>query len=384
MKNMVKYSLIQGFFWMLFCSCYGYITFYLERRGFTTGEIGLITAAFGIGGAFLQPVLGRMEDTGRSSWKKLTMIVLFGNVAAGFLMVMIPVKLVQGLLFGFTELCTTSIMPLINRAGFVCQTPDQKINFGIARGIGSLSYALLSLILGRLTVLVSDFCVPLSTAIVAVLLEIAVLVMPEGEKHVSSKSASAEKTNVISVLKKYPVFFLIWISCVLQMTFHNLSSTFLMKICEQAGGDSGTMGIALAIAAVLELPFMFCFTLVNKHISAKRLLFISGVAFVVKGVLYILSGNIGILFLAQTVQCVSFAVYASASVYYAEEAVGSDFKTTAQAFMGNSQTIGSVIGCLLGGVLIQMVNLQFALIVGTILVALGVLITIPVNFRKNQ
>lgn len=369
---------------MLFCSCYGYITFYLERQGFTTGEIGIITAIFGIGGALVQPVLGRLEDTGRVGWKKLTMLVLAGNIVAGILIPIVQIRILKGILFGFTQLCTTSIMPLINRAGFACQTSTEKINFGIARGIGSLSYAILSLILGRLTVIISDVCVPLATAIVAIFLEIAVSLMPNGENHVQKESIETERTSLLSALKKYPDFFIIWIACILQMTFHNLSSTFLMKICEQAGGDSGTMGIALAIAAVLELPFMFCFTLINKHISSKKLLLISGIAFVIKGILYILSRNIGILFIAQSVQCVSFAVYASASVYYAEEAVDSDFKTTAQAFMGNSQTIGSVIGCFVGGVLIQKMSLQFALITGTIIVGVGVLISIPVVFKKKK
>lgn len=376
MKTMIKYCTVQGLFWMLFCSCYGYITFYLLGQGFAAGEIGFITAAFGVLGALLQPVFGRLVDKGKCNWKILAIILFVLMTINGTLLCFIKIKILQGILFGLTMVSLNSSMPLINRAGFICETEDQKINFGVARGIGSLSYAVLSLILGRLTLIFGGITVPVSIVIVAALMIIALLFLPYGKVAEVESDGMASSIDLIGMVKKYPEFFIIWISCILQMAFHNLSGTYLIQICERAGGTSQTMGIALAIAAVLELPIMFCFTIINKHISAKRLLLISGITFVIKAVGYVASVNIPILFITQFTQILSFAVYASASVYYAEEAVSPEDKTTAQSFMSNSQTVGSVLGSVVGGILIQNTNLNITLLAGVGIAVVGAILAI--------
>jgi len=394
-KTMIKYCFVQGLFWMLFCSCYGYITYYLVGKGFSAGEVGIITAVFGLIGALVQPVLGRFVDDGKIGWKKLSVILYCGMLLSALIICFVNVKLVQGIFFGLTLVFLNGSMPLINRAGFVCQSENDKINFGVARGIGSLSYAVLSLILGKITVLFGPVSVPVSTGIVGLSIIFSILLMPKGDSPTladelsgtmtDSSNDKSAKNSALSVLKAYPEFFIMWISCILQMTFHNLSNTYLIQICERAGGSSGTLGIALAIAAITELPFMFCFTLINKKISAKRLLLISSIAFVVKAVGYIFSFNIPVLYGTQLVQCASFAIYASASVYYAEEAVKSEDKTTAQSFMSNSQTIGSVIGSLVGGFLISGTNLNVTLIVAAVIAGLGVLCAlIPVVVHADR
>ena len=73
----------------------------------------------------------------------------------------------------------------------------------------------------------------------------------------------------------------------------------------------------------------------------------------------------------QILQFASFAIYASASVYYADNAVDEKDKTTAQSFMSNSPTIGSVLGGLFGGFVISSYSLNTMLITGIIIALFG-------------
>ena len=383
MKTMTKYCFLQGFFWMLFCSTYGYITFYLLSRSFSASEIGIITAAFGLIGAFAQPFFGRLVDRGLYGWKSLSCVLSLAITLCSLVLVFLEPKLIQGLFFGLTLLFLNSALPLVNRAGFICQTKTQKINYGIARGIGSLSYALLSLILGKFTLLFDSSIVPLTTATISFCLIITLLTMPKGEIPVLEKQTSSS-ISPFTVLKKYPAFTLMWISCIIQMTFHNLITTFLIQICERAGGTSGTLGLALAISAIVELPVLFCFTKINKHISSKKLLLISAIAFIIKATGYAVSLNISILYITQLTQAISFAIYASASVYYAEEAVHSEDKTTAQSFLSGSQTIGSVAGCLAGGILLTSFGINTMLFTGIAITVLGAIFALLAIKVKNS
>ena len=383
MKTMVKYCFLQGFFWMLFCSTYGYITFYLLSKDFSASEIGIITAVFGLAGAVFQPIFGRLVDRGRTGWKSLSCVLSLAVTFCSLLLVFLEPKFLQGAFFGLTLVFLNSTLPLVNRAGFICQNETQKINYGIARGIGSLSYALLSLILGKLTLIFDSSIVPLSTATISFCLIITMLTMPKGEIPVPAKQSSSS-ISPLSVLKKYPAFTLMWISCIIQMTFHNLITTFLIQICERAGGTSGTLGLALAISAIVELPVLFCFTKINKHISSKKLLLISATAFIIKATGYAISLNISILYITQLTQAISFAIYASASVYYAEEAVQSEDKTTAQSFLSGAQTIGSVAGSLAGGIILSAAGINAMLFTGIAITVLGAIFALLAVNLKNS
>jgi PPP family 3-phenylpropionic acid transporter len=355
---------------MLFCSCYGYITYYLLSKGFSTSSVGIVTAVFGLMGAFLQPVIGRIIDNKVVIWKRIGILLALLMLICSIVLLCFENKIIQGLFFGITITSLNICLPLVNRVGFLCQTETQKINFGVARGFGSLSYACLSLLLGKLSVCLGSGIIPLSTSIISACMIILLFLMPKGNLSLVSEQKEAS-SNSLSVLVKYPAFTLMWISCVFQMIFHNLTNTYLINICERAGGSSETLGVALAIAAVVELPVLFLFAKINKHITVKNLLKISAIVFLIKAIGYFISFRIPLLYITQFLQFASFAIYASASVYYAENAVDENDKTTAQSFMSGSQTIGTVIGGLIGGFVISTYSLNAMLVLGIIIALFG-------------
>ena len=144
-----RYRLLQGGYWMLFCAGYGYVTVFLLAEGFSAGAIGVITALFGIFAAVLQPWLGRLADRGgRLGWKPLLLVLAALGLGDAVLLCLRPPQAVTGVLFGALLMLISAMMPLVNAASFHYRSQGKPVDFGSARGVGSLCYAVLSLVLG--------------------------------------------------------------------------------------------------------------------------------------------------------------------------------------------------------------------------------------------
>lgn len=389
-KTMIKYSFLQGLFWALYCACYGFITYFLLEQGFSVAGIGIITAVFGFISAIVQPILGYLTDNQKFTWKQLSIFLMGLTSLFSFLILITNSVLIKAIFYGSLLSFLGGTLPLINNASFTCQSDDQKINFGIARGIGSLCYGIASFFLGKATVSFSPNSVPVFIIFTSLFTVLVIALLPRGQTphQPSSNNENDENSNKLSTqkaskqffLSKYPQFTVMWVACIFLMIFHNLTNVFLINMFTAVGGTSEDLGTALSIGAIMELPVMFCFAIIYKYIKAKKLLLISGIAFIAKALLYLTSKNLTMLYATQFLQLLSFSVFASATVFYADESMQSQDKTKGQAFMSNTTTIGSLIASLLGGFLIQNFGLKTMLATGLAMTILGTVLILIICF----
>lgn len=383
MKTNIKYSLLQASYWMLYCIGFGYVTYYLQSFNYSAGEIGIVTAVFGLLAAVIQTRIGQIADKSTKwNWKKL--LLLLGTVTLILVVVMgiTTQKLAVGVLFGCFLILVSSMMPLMNAACFYYQNRGISMDFGKARGFGSLSYALISLVLGRLTA--SFGTVPViitgvadTALLLAVTLSLSYVKTEPVQADASAESPEAHRSG--NFLKKYPAFVIMLIGLVLLLTFHNALCTYMLQIVENAGGNSSNMGTALSIAAVTEIPVMFAFAYIIKKFRASSLLFVCGAGYIVRCIFLLNASSVWMVYAAQLLQFITFALYASASVYYTNETMEESDKVTGQALMSGVATVGSVIGNLIGGWAIELSGIALMLeimlvftIIGTILVAVSI------------
>ena len=123
----------------------------------------------------------------------------------------------------------------------------------------------------------------------------------------------------------------------------------MIQIITNVGGTSADLGRLLAIAAITEIPVMFLFSRIVKHVKSSALLVVSSVFFILKAFGYFAAGNIALMTIAAVMQMGSFAIYIPASVYYVNEVMEERDKFKGQALMTGTNTLGGVIGSLLGG-----------------------------------
>lgn len=397
-----KYRILQGCYWMMINVIFGYIAFYLSEYGYSAGEIGMLSAAFAALSAVCQPLLGLIADkNSHFGWKP--QILLFSMLCCAIFGILFAVKqpIMVGFLFGLVMLFINCIQPMLNAACFYYVKRGISVDFGIARGIGSMAYAFMSLILGYLTVKLGTSAVLYAGIPVLLIQFLVVLRMPYEDmnftnisqksacltdedsvnvQHINEESESVtEKVKKNSVLrggflKKYPIFCLMVVGSVLLVSVHNFMTTYLLKIMESVGGNSSHMGIALAIGAVTEIPVLFLFSHIVKRISASSLLVISGVAYIAKSLMFFLAGNVGMIYGAHFLQPFSYALYASASVYFANECMQEEDKITGQSLMTMTMAFGSLVGNLVGGWFIDLSGVKAMLAFSSILSIFSVIV----------
>ena len=220
-------------------------------------------------------------------------------------------------------------------------------------------------------------------AIVAVLFFAAVIIMPyqKSEKHNEIKRTRMKK----GFFSSYRPFTVMMGACLMMLTTHNILCTYLLQIIQSFGGNSSNLGTALAIQAIVEVPVMFCFSRLLRHFSPAVLMMTASFGFILKAIMFLISSDILMLYLTQLTQMVSFALFASASVYYTAESVSDEDQGMGQACMTSMMAAGTVCGSLLGGWILKVTGIHELLLISLLISAFGVILAaISVRMGRHK
>ena len=395
-KLQLEYCCLQGFYWMLYCVAIGYLNSYLTGVGLRPGAVGIITATCGVLATLVQPVLGKLADRDqRYGWKIQLQVSLLLCLGCYFVLKLCKDPMVSGLVSGVILLLLYVMMPFVSGAGFYYEKMGITINFGTARGFGSLFYSVASYLLGFW---VADFgvgCISTAGILVVLCFFVTATVMPyqttgaafQAEEQAEGKP-NRDKEKTLDFFKEYPRFTGMLVGFVFLMVFHAMTNTYMLQIVENVGGGTAEMGVVLALAGFLELPVMFAFSWLVKKVSSYRLLLLAGIGFAGKSILYITATTVFMIYAAQLLQIISYALFAAVSVYYANEVMDEKNKLRGQALVGSSITIGAVLGNLLGGALAQGFGIQMTLIAGVAAAVMGTVVILlmkqPAQIKKDR
>ena len=355
-KLMMQYCILQGSYWASFCVIYAFATVFLLSRGFESSMIGVIIAAGNILGVILQPMVASIADRSEKiSLHKLTAMLSVIMILLLVLLYFVPNGLLAvAVLFLLTDTFLQVIQPLINSVSVYYVNQGVSVDFGSARGIGSLSYAAASYILGIVVEKFGTRSILMAGILVALVLLVTVLSMPVLSSSAASRPKEKEPeqndAGLLVFAGRYKNFMLTLAGITLLFTFHNMNNAYLIKVIENVGGTSADMGRMLSIAAVTELPVMFLF---SKHFKSSTLLMVSSAFFAIRAAGFMLAGNVMTMYLAAMLQIGSFALYIPSSVYYVNETMLDQDKFKGQAVMTATNTLGGVFGSLFGGFLID-------------------------------
>ena len=358
-KLMMQYCILQGAYWASFCVIYAFATVFLLSRGFESSMIGVIIAVGNILGVVLQPVVASIADRSEKiSLHKLTAILSVVMILLLVLLYFVPNGLIAvAVLFLLTDTFLQVIQPLVNSVSVYYVNQGVSVDFGAARGIGSLSYAATSYVLGITVERFGTRSILVAGILVALVLLVTVLSMPVLSSSAASRPKEKEMeqndTGLLVFAGRYKYFMLTLAGITLLFTFHNMNNAYLIKVIENVGGTSADMGRMLSIAAVTELPVMFLFSRISKHFKSSNLLVVSGVFFAIRAAGFMMAGNVMIMYLVAMLQIGSFALYIPSSVYYVNETMLDQDKFKGQAVMTATNTLGGVFGSLFGGFLID-------------------------------
>ncbi|MGX8700887.1 MFS transporter [Caproiciproducens sp.] len=383
----MKYSAAHSFYWSIVCSSLGFASIFLLSEHFSNSQIGLVLALANIFAVLLQPAVAAFADRTRKISMKNLIVVLTG--AAGALAA--ARSFLSGSFFILAVLLTLesavlyTLQPLVNSLGMQFINKGIGINFGLARGMGSISYAVLSVLLGILVDSFGTGLLPVISTGLYLALGIVIYTFtkersadtesdtacPENMETSEPKKADAHPFSFFMQNKKFAA---LMIAVSLTFCSHTMINNYLIQITENVGGTAKEMGIATGIAAAIELPAMVLFGFLVKKIRCSSILKFSLVFFTVKAALTMLAADVRTLYAAQIFQFGSYALFIPASVYYVNEIIRKEDLAKGQAFMTSAITLGGVAASLLGGLLLDLSGVRGMIFAGLIATALGLII----------
>lgn len=380
----IKYIASQIFYFGTFAAMMGYASVYLLHKGFSNSTIGIILSLCSILAVFMQPALASFADNHKNiEIRKIINTIVGIAIVLSVALFIIPANqtLIFILVVAIFSLETT-IMPLINTLAFIFEKYGIQINFGIARGLGSVAYALTSMALGYIVEWFSPDLLPICYIVFNVLLFIVVhlFVLPKNAQIVGDEQDNEtiaevqENDSLLQFAGKYKKFIIFLFGFVLVYFAHTIINNFFIQIITNVGGNSSDMGNAVFLAAMLELPTMAYFTKLSQKVNCGTLIKASIVLFLAKHAITYLATNMVMIYIAQVLQMGAYALFIPASVYYVNCKVDNKDIVKGQSFVTTSMTMSGVFANIIGGILLDAVGVSEVLLIGVILSFIGAVI----------
>ena len=391
-KNLtLRYSIHQFAYWAASAGIISFATAFLLEKGFPASQVGLLMACASILSGITQPLLASLADRATSCILSPLMIGLcsVSTTAFGLLLLDVLSPALFAALYLLGVWSFDSMIPLMNSTSLYYNNLGCPINYGVARGVGSLAYSLAALALGYvLRLLGPDWMI----GCVLILLPVCILTIlsyPKIPQDVIASQPKAqhdtvETCSVAEFFLRYRWYCLSLSGILLLAMFHSMTENYLIAIMGRLGGDSRHVGIALFIATAVEAMVLFGFNQIRARISDLWLIRIAAFSFLLKSVLFLVAPRIPFLYAVQLLQMTSYSFLSPVQVYYANAKVAPSDMVKGQAFITASYTLGCAMGNLVGGQLMQHYGVTAILLAGVIIAALGTIILLLTIHRRDN
>ncbi|REC33030.1 MFS transporter [Enterococcus pseudoavium] len=385
-KLNLQYISMQIPYWMGYSVLGTFTSVFLLSRDFSNSQIGLVLALANLLAAVVQPFLAsfadRMTHIRLSQLAAVMALLLVGF--SGILLLLPKAFLIVAFMYVLLYTFLVLLQPLTIAIGTFFISRGYSLNFGVARGLGSLAFAGAAAVTGRLIerfsptiILYLLIGIFLFFALMAVLID----TRKQGGKYSESQITAQQPENqaeepigLMAFAKEYRRFMLLLVGVSLLFVFHVIVNSYLFQIIQPLGGTAANAGSSLSVAALSELPTMFFFSWLLKKFKIKTLMRLAACFFSVKAVLILFAGNILLINIAQSLQMVGFAMHTMASVYYTNQIIPQKDLVKGQTLMAMANTLGGIIGSFLGGQMLSFLSVSAMLLIGTLISIVGTLI----------
>jgi len=368
----IRCTILQGLYWPAVCVINAFAVVNLSGRGFHSGQIGILLALAGITSAFLQPRIGTIADKSEKiTLKKMAIGILLMLLTLLVVMFFSTGQMIFGVLYAGIISLTLTLASVINSLIFDYINAGYTINFGVSRCAGSIGFAIVSFAIATFLVPRNAALIPFVGVIFYGIFLLTLLTLPVMKRQSPYKAGEKRKDDFRSFIKKYHgiVPFLLGVSCLFM--FASMMFTYMIDIIIRVGGTDQDLGITNALSAMIELPVLLGFGFLISKFKSTTLLKISVVSYGVRGLALILAGNVMQIHASQLLQTTSMALWIGASVYFINQMMRPEDRMKGQTYMGGFGVLGSVIGNMLGGFIINMASVTVMLSVGVGIVAVG-------------
>ncbi len=379
-----RYTVASFSYFAMFASMFAFVSVYLLHKGFDNSTIGTVLSITSVSSIGIQTLLANFIDKRKEvKMQDVISVVVVTVVVSSAILYFMPLEIaILGLIIVIFAL-SQSITALLNSLAFVYEKYGIHINYGFARGMGSLAYAVITMGLGYFVEATTPDILPLFYVVFGLLFVVSIrsfflpedqqVIVQDVEEESLAEQAAVEQTFT-EFIAKYKRLFIMMGGIVFLWFSHTLINNFFIQIITPIGGDSGSMGTAIFIAAMVELPAMLNFDRIAQRFSVSKILKFASVFFLAKHALTYFAPNMFVIYIAQFLQFGAFALAYPALVAYINSVVDLKDLVKGQSLLTVGMALSSVFASFLGGRLLDAIGVSNTLLLGVITTAIGLVV----------
>ena len=378
-KLTAAFALVQAPFWATFCVSVSFAAVYLQFLGYSNRQLGLILAAGCLMSALLGPLLSsRIDRSPTLTAARLAPWVLAAQAATLLLLIFFPQKgPVSALGFILFLTFSNSVNSLNLKLYSDAVYGGAGIDYGFCRGVGSLGYVVVSVLLGFAVKRTSALIIPWAGLLLTVLQYLTFRRFHQAAPESRAVRERKRGATLSEFARANPRFCLLLLGTVLMFIAHNAAGNFMINVVRNLGGDEGTLGWLNGFMAAVEIPMMFLYSRIfRRKGAAATALTLSFVFLTLKAAGIAAAATIPQLAAVFLLQAPSFALYTAAIVPYVAESVAFEDSAKAQSLAYTMTTVGSVLASLIAGPMYDALSVSATLWICCAVCAAGTVIAL--------
>ncbi|MBQ9037025.1 MAG: MFS transporter [Erysipelotrichaceae bacterium] len=360
MKKHVLLFIGIEFFYFFSMACGNYLTVFLESRGFTITQVGIINTICSVAAIIASPVGGIISDKMRSS-RKGTIVCLIGLVVS---YVLVPISSLIKNATALTILCIIVFKSFNSPSQSLVETTVidgcNKTNtlYGRVRVLGTISYVIMSILLG---LVITEDNVSFTFYLLGVtMLPCIWFLMTMGnivEDVKVSKSVSIRNLPFRKLFSN-PYFIAYIIFCMIQYIPQMSVFNYQPYLIKEVGANMGLIGILQAYRACFEIPVLLFADKIEKRISYRNMTIIAALFYALQSLAYRYVSSFGGILAATTFSGVASGFFIAGSVKYVFTLAPKELVSTAQTMVAATSALAGIIGNLMGTLLVENIGLR--------------------------
>ncbi len=361
---------------------YPFLAVYLMNRRLTYVQIGIIFAVQSLVGIIAQPLWGYITDKYLSK-KKAVIINLLACSLVIFLF--IPANSFLAIAAAVVALVAfqCAITPISDSYCYEIVEKNPKMQFGKIRLLGSVSFALVALILGKA---IDYWGINISFWVYSFFM-LCTLYFFFGIKHNEGSTVGRPGFgDLVSVMKNYR-FTLFVVSVMLLSIMQGAHGGYIPMLIEKTGGSVSTIGIVWFAQAMSELPIFFLGNRIIKRFGELNIYLLAVALYAVRMFLSSISGDYVTVIAVQLMQGITYPFYILSVIQYVNKEVPDKIKASGMSIMSSlGFGLGGFIGSIMGGSIIEGydVFVLYKAITIVCIAAFGVGMLLKIKDSKNK
>lgn len=380
-QSNAAYTLSYSVYTIGYAAILSYASYYLLECGYSNSEIGILLAVSNIFAILLQIATADLADRSRRLSVSGILMILAGCFAGLQILLLFLTGKTLLLFIAYTAALTihATLQTHLNALSFQMEKSGLPVNFGIDRAIDSLFYSAATMIIGRTIHDAGIRMIPITNLVGCALLVIGLLwskallkrTAPLSGQKNTRESGKTEQITLSAFIRRHPRFFVLNFGILLLYFGHQVINGFMLQIVKNVGGTALDMSNLLSVTGVLEIIPLFFSSFLIRKTSSRAIVIASAVGYLIRITAYTIAGSVPMLYLGVFCQLISYPLLLPSIIKYTCERMDPGEAVKGQALYTMMIALGSILGSIAGGAVLDHAGVRALLILCTVLTAVG-------------